>query len=203
MQIPSKNSDLRRYVIKKQLLRATGLAAWLLAFWVGAMMYNRNHQTYPPERLMTEWRLVGWMAIALVTGCLLFRAWKLVFPLPRRGRVLSTGLSHSYTSSEDPGTLSGTRFDFRLRTALCIRLPNGKKRKLRFEQKIGSYAYYHEGAELVRFYGLPYPIDLDPKAPNGYVCVACGRIHSEKHTHCTSCGLSLIDPADLSAPPGP
>jgi hypothetical protein len=89
-------------------------------------------------------------------------------------------------------------FDFRTNTALRICLANGRKKRLRFEQKNGFYYYYYEGNEILRFHGLPYPLNLDPKAPHGYLCVVCGRIHKSLQPLCDACELPLIDPAELA-----
>ncbi len=196
-QIPPRHQDLRRYVRKNDLRRILLYLAWILIFFGGAMAYNQNHQTYPPDRLMTGWRLLGWMAIALVSGFFLFRIWKLFLHPTYRGEVIRTGLAHTYAPGEEPNLSSKTNYDFRLKTTLLIRLPNGKKRRLRFEQKPGSYLYYREGMSLIRYRGLPYPINPDPTSPNGYVCVACGRIHEHLQKTCEECGLSLIDPREL------
>ncbi len=196
-QIPPRHQDLRRYVFKNDLRRILLYLTWILIFLGGAMAYNHNHQTYPPERLMIGWRLVGWMAVAIAIGFFLFRIWKFFLVPTRRGTVIRTGLAHTYTPGEEPGPRAKTSYDFRLKTTLLIRRPNGKKARLRFEQKTGSYLYYHEGMSLIRYRGLPYPIDTDPTAPHGYVCVACGRIHEELQEKCEGCGLSLIDPKEL------
>ncbi len=196
-KLPPRNRDLSRYVIKNDLRRICFYAAWLAIFLLGAMAYNQNHQTYPPEKRMEGWRLLVWMAIAAVTGFFLFRIWRFLTDRPRCGTVLQAGLSHTYTPGEEPGMLRQMDYDFRLKNALLLKCPNGKKARLRFEQKTGSYLYYQEGAELIRFRGLPYPINTDPRAPHGYVCVACGRIHTEWNEHCAACGLSLIDPKEI------
>lgn len=198
MKLPVKNRDLSRYVLKRDLSRSLLFAGWMLLFFLGAHGYNMRHQTYPDARRMVGWRLVIWMAIGAVIGFFLFRMWRFFTLRTMRGKIERAGLSHAYTHSEDPGAASSLEYDFRLRTALILRLPNGKKRRLKFEQKTGSYHYYSEGARILRLHGLPYPINTDPTAPHGYVCVACGRTYKEFQERCEVCELSLIDPKDLN-----
>lgn len=197
MKLPARNRDLRRYVLKNDLRRAILFLIWLTVWFLGAHTYNLNHQTYPPERRMVGWRMLVWMLIGAAVGFFLFRLWRFFTRLPVRGRIERAGLSHTYTHSEDPGAGTALEYDFRLRTALVLRKPNGKKCRLKFEQKLGSYQYYHEGAEILRLRGLPYPINLDPNAPHGYVCVACGRMHPAWQERCELCELTLIDPKEL------
>ena len=198
IRLPQKNRDLRRYVLKKELRRILLYFLWLGIFLGAALSYNHNHQTYPPERRMEGWRLIVWMLIAAVIGFFLFRIHQFLTRRACRGTVLLSKLSHTYTVTEDP--LHAARdggYDFRLHTALIIQKPNGKKQSLRFEQKIGSYQYYQEGADLIRFRALPYPVNLGGDPKNGFVCVACGRMHKSYQEHCDQCGLSLIDPREL------
>lgn len=196
-RIPQKNRDLRRYVLMNDLRRACLFAAWMTVWFLGAHTYNLNHQTYPDERRMVGWRMPVWLIIGAVIGFFLFRMWKFYTLRTVRGTVLTAGLSHTYTHSEDPGAATTLEYDFRLRTALVLRRPNGKKKRLRFEQKTGSYLYYGEGAKLIRLHGLPYPINTDPAAPHGYVCAACGRMYGAWQERCELCEHSLIDPKDL------
>lgn len=198
IRLPQKNHDLRRYVLKKELRRILLYLVWLGVFLAAALSYNHNHQTYPPERRMEGWRMLVWMLIAAVIGFFLFRIHQFFTRRACRGTVLLSKLSHTYTATEDP--IRGSRdggYDFRLHTALILQKPNGKKKRLRFEQKIGSYQYYREGAELIRFRSLPYPINLGSDAESGFVCVACGRMHKHYQAHCDQCGLSLIDPREI------
>lgn len=199
MKLPARNRDLRRYVLKNDLTRAALYLAWLTVWFLGAHTYNQRHQTYPPERRLEGWRMLVWMLIGAAIGFFLFRIWRFFKRLPVRGTIIRAGLSHTYTHSEDPGAATALEYDFRLRTSLVLRKPNGKKRRMKFEQKIGSYQYYHEGAEILRLRGLPYPVNLDTAAPHGYVCVACGRIHPTWQEKCEVCELSLVDPRDLKS----
>lgn len=197
MRLPVQNRDLRRYVLKNDLRRAFLFATWLIAWFFGAHAYNMKHQTEPPERRVVGWKMLVWLLIGTAIGFVLFRMWKFFTQRPICGTVIRAGLSRTYTHSEDPGAASGLEYDFRLRTALTLQLPNGKKRRLRFEQKTGSYFYYGEGARLIRLRGLPYPVNTDPNAPYGYVCAACGRMYTTRPEKCEVCGLSVIDPKDL------
>ena len=201
MKLPKRNRDLARYALKKDIRRGILYALWLVAWVVAAYAYNANHQTYPPERLLLGWRLAFWMLGGVTLGFCLFRCWKFFTHRTVRGDVLYSGLSHTYTHSESPGVASSLEYEFRLRTALILRTPSGKKRRLRFEQKIGSYHYYNDGEKLIRFHGLPYPVNLDPDAPHGYVCAACGRMYRNLQEKCDVCELSLIDPKELNIEP--
>ena len=197
IRIPLQYRDLRRYVRKRLARRVLGFCAWI-AIWIGgALAYNQNHQTYPPERLMLGWRLWLWIAVAVISGVAVFGVHRLLLDRPFRGTVIQCGSSHTYSASSDPGTTSRVDYDFRLNKTLKVRLPNGKLRRLRFEQKNGFYQYYREGSELVRLYGLPYPINTDPEGKNGYVCAACGAWAKELPACCPACEHSVIDPRDL------
>ncbi len=215
-RIPEKNRDLRLYVLRRRLLRLTGYALWLAAFGFGAWFYNDSHQTYPPQRRIVGWRLFFWMLAAAVAGFFLFRLWKFFTQRRVEGVVAESGLSHSYTSSADPGAGNSVNYDFRLNTYLVIRDEKGKRHRLRFEQKPGFYLYYYEGTHVCRLSGLPYPV-RDPRcvgAParrrsegvrdphddlsGGYLCAACGNLNNRNLSEpCGLCGLSLVDPAEL------
>jgi hypothetical protein len=113
------------------------------------------------------------------------------------GVITKTGFSNAYTHGE--GTKGESiSYDFRRRSVLCLTTDKQKKRRVRFEQKNGCYWYYNEGEEIVHFHGLPYPINLDPTAPHGYICLACGRMHKEYQPKCDFCLLELVDPAKVS-----
>ncbi len=192
--IPKKNRDLRHYVLKKDLFRAIGFALWIVIWWSGATVFNNNHKTYSDARRMVGWRFWLWMAIAFVTGFLLFRLWKFFTDRTFRGKIVTNDNSRSYTPSEDPGN---AEYDFRLNTKLRIKLPNGKMRCIRFEQKNGFYTYYYADTEILHLHGLPYPINLDPTGKNGYVCSACGTWSKDLPERCAVCNHTVIDPKDL------
>ncbi|MBQ9131579.1 MAG: hypothetical protein IJX62_03810 [Clostridia bacterium] len=199
MKIPKKYKALRSYVLKKDLKRILLWLLWMALCLAGALSYNYNHQTYPPERRMVGWRMAVWILATALLGFFLFRCWEFISLRALRGTISESGLSHSYTPSATP--FFKLDFDFRTNTALRIRLANGKKKGLRFEEKDGFYYYYYEGNEILRFHGLPYPINLDPAAPHGYLCVVCGRIHNQMQPLCDACELPLIDPKELTPDP--
>ena len=195
--IPKKHRDLRRLAAKRTVLRTVGFLLWLALWYVGAVGYNRNHMTYPPERRMVGWRLALWMGIAILSGILIFRMWRLITDRTLVGVIESSGLSHGYTPSEDKTLLQGGDYDFRLHTVLVIRTRSGKHRRIRFEQKNGFYLYYHEDNRIIRFRGLPYPLNTDPEAKNGYVCSACGFWSKQRMEHCPACLRSVIVPDEV------
>lgn len=192
--IPKENRDLRIYVLRKDLFRAVGFALWMVLWYSGAAAYNHNHQTYPPERQMVGWRLYLWLAIAAITGFLLFRLWKFFTDRTFRGIIKSNSNSRSYSPSQDP---KNSAYDFRLNTKLKIEQSDGTTRRIRFEQKNGFYTYYYEGSEIMHLHGLPYPVNLDPSSQNGYVCSACGTWYKEKKDRCDVCNHTIIDPKKL------
>ena len=195
IRLPKENRDLLRYVIKKDVLRLVGFAAWIALWWGGALAYNNNHQTYPDSRRMVGWRFWVWIAAAAITGFVLFRIWKFFTDRSFRATIVEKGNSRSYSASQDPGE---SEYDFRLNTRLRVQLPNGDRRRIRFEQKNGFYSYYYEGTEIVRLHGLPYPINLDPTSANGCVCAACGVWTKEKGNRCPGCNHTMIDPVKLA-----
>lgn len=197
-RIPRQNRDLKRYVILRDLRRAFLYLLWIAAWFGGALSYNANHQTYPDHRRMVGWRLWLWMLIAAVSGIILFRMWRFFTDRTFTGTILKTGLSRSYTTSDDPSAAGNTDYDFRLNTSLTVLLDNGKKKRLRFEQKRGFYHYYYEGKQIVHFHGLTYPINLDTEGADGYVCAACGTWSEKLNTHCDICHHTMIDPKELN-----
>ena len=216
-RIPQRNGDLVRYVRRRRAVRLGLLALWTLLLIVGALFYNRSHETsvLPP---IAGWRMAAWVAAALVSGLILFRVPQLFFDRSFTGEILRSGISHSYSASADPGAASAASRDFRLNTVLRVRTDGGKIRKIRFEQKPGFYLYYYEGNRVCHLSGLPYPVAdpatmrspvrsssladedttgntvIDPRV--SYVCAACGQF-GRAPTVCSQCGLSLIDPRDL------
>ena len=197
MRLPKKHLDLRLYALFREITRWLLYALWI-AFWLlGALFYNQSQPHLPPARLLVGWKLWVWMGASLLLGFLIFRIWRSFTNRGCQGRVLQSSLSHSYESSRDPGMLRTADYDFRLNTLLKLETPKGRRVRLRFEQKNGFYLYYHEGEELLRLYGLPYPVNLNPSAPHGYLCVACGRIHETLIDRCEDCGHTLLDPQEL------
>ena len=209
--VPSRNRDLLRYLRRKKLVRSLLAALWTVLLVSGAVAYNNAHRTYPPERLMIGWKFALLCVIAVVSGILIFRLPKLFLDRSFEGVIERSGLSHSYTRSADPGS---SEYNFRLNTVLRVRTPDGKKKRIRFEQKNGFFVYYHEGKRVCHFAGLPYPLadlrepndppphaspiaDAREESPLGnYLCVACGRLNRAPDV-CDGCGLSVIDPKDV------
>lgn len=198
MRISQKNRDLRRYVLRRDLGKLSLYLLWVVLWCMGAVGYNLNHRTYPPERLMLGWRLAVWIAAAVVIGFFLFRIRAILFDRDFTGRLESVGLSHTYTSSKDPGAFKPASYDFRLHKVLTVRLENGRRKRIRIEEKQGSYVYYRIGDRLIGLHGLPYPINLDSDEKTGYACAACGRVHKSLLASCDQCGLSFIDPKELT-----
>ena len=210
MRIPKENRDLRRYVLRRRCLQIGGYLLWTAALVWGALAYNAAHATYPPHRLILGWKLAVWIGVVLLSGFFLFRVPGTIRGRGFVGRVKTSGLLHSYTHSADPGAADPVDYDFRLHTALLVETENGKRRRVRFEQKPGFYLYYYEGARVCKLSGLPYPL-RDPSqkvaAPpstgkgddlsNGHLCVACGMLNKHGRQPCAGCGLSLIDPFAL------
>ena len=196
-QIPEQYRNLRRYVRSRDVRKLVLFAVWMLVFWGNAVLYNYNHQTYSASRRLVGWRMVLFLAVAAVLGFFLFRMWTFFTDRTYKGVVIRSGLSHSYTPPDEPYAIKAANYDFRTNTKLEIRTDKKKKRRPRFEQKNGCYWYYNEGERLIHFHGLPYPINLDPTAPHGYICLACGRMHKVYQPNCEFCFLDLVDPATL------
>ncbi len=216
-RIPRANRDLVRLVRWRRLRRIGGYALWLAMFLLSAWFYNDAHQTYPPEKRMVGWRLALLMLVAAVTGFFIFQLWKFFSARGVEGRIVESALSHSYTTTEDPGQMKALNYDFREHTYLIVRTDKGRKRRIRFEQKTGFYLYYYPGSYICRFSELPYPI-CDPARrcrpegeetsvarvarrhhddlSDGRMCAACGFLNRGDRV-CDRCGLSLIDPKDV------
>ncbi len=193
MKLPKQYKKLYRYIYKRNCLRLLGFALWCTALIGGVVAYNNNHKTYPDYRRIIGWKFAVCVLAAVVSGILIFKLWKLMTDRTRVGTVIASGISHTYTGSSDPDGTSND-YDFRTHTTLRIRLDDGRTRRLRFEQKNGFYLYYHEGERIVKFHGLPYPLNLDRTEAHGRICSACGT-HAKKGTVlCDACSLPLIDP---------
>lgn len=197
-KIPKEYEDLRRHILKTDIRRLVLFALWMALFLAGALYYNDSNKTSLTSPQITGWRLAIYLFCVGVLGFFLFRVWKFFTDRTYVGTIQKSGLSHTYSASEDPYAFKPLTYDYRTNTALEI-IPEGKKKahRLRFEQKIGSYWYYDEGQTVIRFHGCPYPLNVDPTAPHGYICVACGRMHKTYQDECDACFLSLIDPARL------
>ncbi len=197
MKIPSKNKDLRRYVLKNDLVRGVLFLMWM-ALWIsGVTFYNHRNASVINPTPLGGWKL--WVLLAAITlvGFFLFRLQNFFKDRTFSGKIISSDLLHDYSSSKDPGTSKPMQYDFRLNTAIRVLDKKQKKHRLLFEQKNGFYTYYHEGTEIVHFRGLPYPVRTDEA--EGYICAACGRIQSQLEPSCEDCGHSLIDPKDLNS----
>ncbi len=214
-KIPAGNRDLARYVRRKRTVRVLLCLGWVAVLAVGAIFYNQSHEVSVLPRIV-GWRLAIWLLAATVSGVLLFRIPHLFLDRPFEGEIVKAGLSRSYSTSDDPK--QSASYGFRLNTALRVRTPNGKIRRIRFEEKNGFYLYYHEGNYICHLSGLPYPIADPARAvpasrpartadedttgntvydPVGaYLCAACGQFYREP-TVCAQCGHSLIDPKEL------
>ncbi|MBQ9759851.1 MAG: hypothetical protein IJW16_00720 [Clostridia bacterium] len=197
-RIPKQYRDLRRHIFFTDLRRICLFVLWIAIFVASAIFYNYNHQTYADDRRIVGWRLVALIVFAVVTGFFLFRLWKFFTDRTYSGTIEFAGLTHTYTQSDEPYGFKPMSYAERTNTKLTVITKKQKKRRLRFEQKIGSYWYYADGQRIVHFHGCPYPINLDPTAPHGYICVACGRMHDRYIDECEYCYLSLIDPKVLA-----
>ena len=196
-KIPKQYKDLRRHIFLADLRKIILFSAWMILFIVSAIFYNYNHQTYPPERRILGWKLFALITFAAVTGFFLFRMWTFLTDRTYKGTIHFSGLSHTYTQSDEPYGVKALSYDYRTNTKLVVLTEKQKKRRLRFEQKIGSSWYYADGQKIMHFHGCPYPINLDPETLHGYICVACGRMHENYVPECEYCYLSLIDPKEL------
>lgn len=195
-RIPHRNRDLRKWVVWNSCLRAVGFVVWCTLFYLGAWSYNQNHQTYPPERLILGWKLLVLMGIALISGLLVFRIWRLFTLRPLSGTVERYSNSRGYSASDDSGAIGG-HYDFRIYTVLHVRTESGAIRRIRFEEKNGFRQYYHEGERIVRLRGLPYPVNADTSAEKGCVCALCGTFSEKPTETCAVCNRSIVDPREL------
>lgn len=211
-KLPPRNRDLKRYALRRKLLRVLGYTLWIAGFAFGAWYYNSIHQASNAYRRIVGWKLALWMLAAVLLGFFIFRIQKLFTQRHLEGTVVESGLSHSYTPSADPGVGNRLNYDFRVNTYLIVRTDRGKRRRIRFEQKAGFYLYYYPKTRLCRFSGLPYPI-ADPSSSyngaqhkkrhhddlsDGYLCVACGFLNNhDLSLPCGACGHSLIDPSEV------
>ena len=196
-QIPKRNADLRRYVLLKDIRRCVLYALWCGFWFYGIWFYNVNREAYPDGRQLSGWRFVALIVFVLVIGFFLFRMQKFFTQRTLAGKILQSNITHSYTYSEDPGLFNGIKYDYRLKTALIVQTEDGKQKKIRFEQKMGSYQSHRVGEYIIRFHGLAYPINPTINKESGYMCVACGRFHKQWQPHCAVCEHSLIHPDDI------
>lgn len=196
MKIPERNADLARYVRFKDIRRAVGFLLWILFWYFGAKLYNERHETYSAARKILGWKFVCLIAGAAVIGLFLSRLFWSLIDRPLRGTVVSNDLSRTYETSKDPGIAGHFFRDYRLNTALTLKLSETRVRRLHFELKYGSYEYYRPGVPVVKLHGLPYPVRTDGKTDAGVICAACGRIYKQNEERCERCGHTLIHPED-------
>lgn len=197
-KIPMQYKDLRRHIFFTDLRKCLLFTGWMIIFIASAIFYNYNHQTYPPERKILGWKLFALILFAAVTGFFLFRMWTFFTDRTYTGTIHFSGLTHDYTTPDTPYGFKPASYAERIQTKLVVLTDKQKKRRLRFEQKIGSYWYYADGQRIIHFHGCPYPLNLDPEVPHGYICVACGRMHENYVPECEYCYLSLIDPKEIN-----
>lgn len=196
LQIPERNKDLRRLVLRRRLTKAGLYLLWLAALFVGVFRFNAGHERHP----MAAWQLAIWLGGGAVVGFLLLRGWMFFTERPFVGRVTKSGLSHGIKGD-----------DFRLNTAIRVDDEAGKRHRLRFEQKAGFYLLYHEGVRVCKLPFLVYPLPDPATVPvpetasanstddcaSGAFCVVCGKTSAKGAEVCEACGYSLIDPAAL------
>ncbi len=195
-RIPVVNADLRKRVVATDTRRMIGYLLWLVLWIAGAVFFNLGHETYPEERKLLGWKLAAWIMTALILGFFLFRIYRFFTDRTVRGVILSSGLSHTYTAGQDPG-FSKKGYDFRLHIKLRILCDDGKTKRIHFEQKNNSYFCYRAGERILRFHGLPYPINLSSAAEHGYVCPSCGRVYPSLPDRCEDCRYSVPDPEEF------
>lgn len=196
MKIPRENRDLRHYVIRNDVLRAAAFLLWFVFWSSGAFFYNHSHTNYSPDHLVLGWKLAVWIAIGFFGGVILFRVWRLFTCPTVVGTIIRTGISHSSELATEQGAEGeGSDTDFRINKVLKLQKRNGGTRRVRFEEKKGSYLYYRPGTEVIRFHGLAYPVALDPVPEDRRVCAFCGRMNEAEKANCEACGRTLIDPA--------
>ena len=220
-RLPDRNADLLRYVRRRRAFKILLFAAWFAFLTLALLYFNRTHR-YSVQSPIAGWRLWVWIGFSLLSGFVLFGMFRTFFDRSFEGEILRSSLSHSYSTSQDANAPAAS-YNYRLDTVLRVRTPDGKIRKLRFEQKPGFFFYYYEGNYIRYFSGLPYPI-ADPKRmqaaevqkwsadedttgdenplpkrnahKNAYLCAACGHFYPTP-TRCENCGHSLIDPKDI------
>ncbi len=190
MKLPKQNKDLFYTVLWQDIRRVVLFFLWIAVWYLGAYSYNQNHQTYPPERLMQGWKLALWMLGAAVTGIFVFRIYRFLTDRTITGTVLESTTVRSDRAPSDTDSTADT--EVCLYTKLKIRTSVGKIRRIRFEQKPNSYAYYAVGTRVVRFHGLSYPLSLDPKDPPLFACAHCGHISQKEGEFCENCGKSIV-----------
>ncbi len=198
MKLPKRNQDLSRYVLLRDARRLLGYLLWLL-LWVGGTLFYMDGNRGASGKSKIDLRMGLLLGALIIVGFFLCRLHRVLLDRTCIGMISESGLARSYSASSDPGERDSD-YEFRLNTAIKLRLPNGRLRRIRFEQKPGFHFYYHEGRRMVKLHGLPYPVSLDDtENPDGYLCAACGRISKELSEPCPQCCHSLIDPKELNA----
>ncbi len=192
-RIPRKNKDLLRLSRRRDVGRLLLYLAWNV-LWIGSGVLYNVRRAATPDLVLTPPRFLLLIVASLTVGAFLTRLSRLLTSRTLTGVVVRVSFSHTYTRGEDPQTkhARSNRYDYRTKTVLTLETARKKKHRLSFEQKNGFYVYYTEGAPLVRFRGLPYPLRTDQSEETGFLCVACGGITPTKETHCPLCGHTKI-----------
>ena len=209
-KIPTRNQDLRRYAAWKNWKYLLSYVAYLLFFALAFWFYlNRRHEDARP---LAWWAIPLFAIIVIISGWLICCMYRFVGDFSLSGRIQSIAFTRSY----DRGLTrsAGLSIDEHTYIKITVMTKNGKKRRVRVMLFDDGYdGYYYEGATLVKYRGLNYPLCLESEKNGAHLCSVCGVrtfykegqvIDGEAQPEiqdglivCRSCRHKLIDINDL------
>ena len=199
-RIPSKNSDVRRYAVWKNLKYLVFYIALVVIMNLALWSYlGRRPSGLEP---LKWWVYPLFEAMVVVGGWFVCCMTRFVSDRYACGRIRSMRMVRSYGRALSRKAKPTVGFYNYLKVDLaCEGGPKSVKVQI-FED--GYDGYYREGGTLVKFRGLNYPICLESEAEGAHICAVCGvRCYNGNSTKgdgvliCPSCGRSLIDVNDL------
>ena len=148
-----------------------GYVAYCVFFFVAfAFFVNGRYENAPP---LKWWVYPLYAVVVLVSGWMVCCMNRFVGDLNRSGRIIDMRISRNY----DRGLSRKAGFNLEDHTYVKIVLTDdeGKKKGLKVQLFEDGYdGYFKEGADIVKFRGLNYPLCLESEREGMHICAVCG-----------------------------
>lgn len=209
-KIPASNDDLQKYARWKNLKYLLGYLGYC-AFFTFAFYFfvSRRHEDVEP----LKWWVYPLFVIAvLVSGWIVCCMGRFVNDRSRSGIVKSMSISRNY--DRGLSRKAGFRLEDHTYVKIVLTDGNGKKKRIKVQLFEDGYdGYFKEGATVVKFRGLNYPLCLESEADGAHLCSVCGvRTYyvegkmpdgslipeiRDGHIVCRACGHTMINIDEL------
>ena len=93
-RIPGRNADVLRYVRKRRARRLLLFGGWIALLTLAAVYFNQTHRASVLPQII-GWRLLIWIAFALISGIFFFRIPSLFTDRSFEGEIIRSSLSHT------------------------------------------------------------------------------------------------------------